>query len=99
MLRLNRPANKALFGLLVAVLCTEGLIAQFSSDTRLVVVHASVTDRNGKLVNCRGAGAIMLALLAAAAKSLFDRFSKIKAIFRRLAKSQALPLRLRLVYP
>ena len=53
MLRLNRPANKALFGLLVAVLCTKGLIAQFSSDTRLVVVHASVTDRNGKLVNCR----------------------------------------------
>jgi Ca-activated chloride channel homolog len=34
-----------------ALLCAAGaLVAQFSSDTRLVVLHASVTDRKGKLV-------------------------------------------------
>jgi Ca-activated chloride channel homolog len=47
---LNRPANKVVIALLAAILCTGGLLAQFSSDTRLVVLHASVTDRKGKLV-------------------------------------------------
>src|SRR5882757_5225837 len=47
---LNRPAKRAIFTLLAAIFCTGGLIAQFSSDTRLVVLHASVTDRKGKLL-------------------------------------------------
>jgi VWFA-related protein len=47
---LNRSANKTLFILAAAVLCSGVLLAQFSSDTRLVVLHASVTDRKGKLV-------------------------------------------------
>jgi VWFA-related protein len=54
---LNRPANKALFALMAVVLGTGGLLAQFTSDTRLVVLHASVTDRKGKLVTNLNQGA------------------------------------------
>jgi VWFA-related protein len=33
------------------LLCAGGLYAQFRSDTRLVVLHASVSDRKGKLIS------------------------------------------------
>jgi len=35
---------------LLGVLCAIVLLAQFRSDTRLVVLHASVTDKKGKLL-------------------------------------------------
>ncbi len=41
--------NKAMLAL-AATLCAGELLAQFTSDTRLVVLHASVTDRRGKLI-------------------------------------------------
>ena len=37
--------------------CTAGLFAQFRSDARLVVLHASVTDKKGKLLTNLGKGA------------------------------------------
>ena len=47
----SSPARKRyLAALLGCVLFSAGLYAQFRSDTRLVVLHASVTDRKGKLV-------------------------------------------------
>ena len=48
----RRPAAKKLFAAVVALgaLSAALLTAQFRSDTRLVVLHASVTDHKGKLV-------------------------------------------------
>jgi Ca-activated chloride channel family protein len=45
------PARKSYLAVLLGcVLLSTALYAQFRSDTRLVVLHASVTDRKGKLV-------------------------------------------------
>ena len=49
MLRLSKAPFKAALLLSVAASVTA-LYGQFKSDTRLVVLHASVTDRKGKLV-------------------------------------------------
>jgi Ca-activated chloride channel family protein len=57
---LSRPATRAIFTLLAALFCTGDLIAQFSSDTRLVVLHASVTDHKGKLVTNLNKGAFKI---------------------------------------
>lgn len=43
--------------LLLSSLCTVALWAQFRSDTRLVVLHASVVDKKGKLVTNLDQGA------------------------------------------
>jgi Ca-activated chloride channel family protein len=45
---MRRPNRFALFFL--GLLLTGGLFAQFRSDTRLVVLHASVADKRGKLL-------------------------------------------------
>lgn len=45
-----RPISAACLCALVAALAAGSLLAQFRSDTRLVVLHASVTDKKGKLV-------------------------------------------------
>jgi VWFA-related protein len=44
-----QPNRRSLIWLL-AVLVTGGLYAQFRSDVRLVVLHASVSDKHGKLL-------------------------------------------------
>jgi Ca-activated chloride channel family protein len=44
------PPNRRSLVLILALLLTAGLYAQFRSDTRLVVLHASVVDRHGKLL-------------------------------------------------
>src|SRR5579875_2449317 len=43
-------ARKTLLPVILAALCAGSLFAQFRSDTRLVVLHASVTDKRGKLL-------------------------------------------------
>jgi len=43
------PNRRSLF-LLLALVLTGALYAQFRSDTRLVVLHASVADKHGKLL-------------------------------------------------
>src|SRR5579875_1689163 len=43
-------ARKTLLPVILAALCAGSLFAQFRSDTRLVVLHASVTDKKGKLL-------------------------------------------------
>lgn len=51
--RLNRPNRLALKFTFLAILgglVVAALNAQFRSDTRLVVLHASVTDKKGKIV-------------------------------------------------
>ena len=45
----HRLVSKAVLAMMAAV-CAGGLFAQFTSDTRLVVLHASVTDRKGKMI-------------------------------------------------
>ncbi len=45
---------RAFSSALLALLVAAGLAAQFRSDTRLVVLHASVTDHKGKLVTNLG---------------------------------------------
>ncbi|HMF78721.1 MAG TPA: VWA domain-containing protein, partial [Bryobacteraceae bacterium] len=45
----HRLVSKAVLAIMAAV-CAGGLFAQFTSDTRLVVLHASVTDRKGKMI-------------------------------------------------
>jgi VWFA-related protein len=47
---LSRKGKNCVAALLGFALFAGGLYAQFRSDTRLVVLHASVTDRKGKLV-------------------------------------------------
>ena len=44
-----QPNRRSLIWLLAAVV-SGGLYAQFRSDVRLVVLHASVTDKHGKLL-------------------------------------------------
>jgi Ca-activated chloride channel homolog len=46
----KRVASKSVGIALLTVVLALGLYAQFRSDTRLVVLHASVTDKKGKLV-------------------------------------------------
>ncbi len=48
-LRSSRPAPPSKL-ILLAILLAPVLCAQFRSDTRLVVLHASVTDKKGKLI-------------------------------------------------
>jgi VWFA-related protein len=44
------PPNRRSLFLALSLLLTVGLYAQFRSDTRLVVLHASVADKHGKLL-------------------------------------------------
>ena len=44
------PPNRRGLLLALALLLTAGLYAQFRADTRLVVLHASVADKHGKLL-------------------------------------------------
>jgi Ca-activated chloride channel family protein len=44
------PPNRRSLVLVLALVLTGGLYAQFRSDTRLVVLHASVADKHGKLL-------------------------------------------------
>jgi VWFA-related protein len=46
---MHQPNRRSLF-LSLAFLLTAGLYAQFRADTRLVVLHASVADKHGKLL-------------------------------------------------
>ncbi len=50
MRRLNRKAAAILAGCLLAAAVAAQDLTTFRSDTRLVVLHTSVVDRNGKLV-------------------------------------------------
>ena len=52
-----RPLNNRSLLLLGAVFLAGGLLAQFRSDTKLVVLHASVTDKRGKLLTNLDRGA------------------------------------------
>lgn len=65
MLRLNNPlgtAGRKCFAaaVLVASISTVALFAQFRSDTRLVVLHASVVDKKGKLITNLDKGAFKI---------------------------------------
>jgi Ca-activated chloride channel homolog len=48
------------FFLMAGLVTTSGLWAQFRSDTRLVVLHASVTDKRGKLLTNLGQDAFKI---------------------------------------
>jgi VWFA-related protein len=47
---MRRPSNGSLLLLLALFVAVGGVYAQFRSDTRLVVLHASVIDKHGKLL-------------------------------------------------
>src|SRR5436305_10536333 len=47
---LTRSSVYKLSAAVLAVAAAGALVAQFRSDTRLVVLHASVVDKRGKLV-------------------------------------------------
>jgi hypothetical protein len=44
------PPNRRSLLFLLTLLFAVGLYAQFRADTRLVVLHASVADKHGKLL-------------------------------------------------
>jgi VWFA-related protein len=56
----EQSSGRLLFKIVPAIVLTAflgvSLTAQFRSDTRLVVLHASVTDKRGKIVNNLGRG-------------------------------------------
>ncbi len=53
----RRALSRGTVGVLVASISSLCLFAQFRADTRLVVLHASVTDRKGKLITNLGKNA------------------------------------------